>query len=559
MSKIFSKPVTFAELKRNFDDCIYAIPKLQRNYIWDKKRVCMLFDSIYNHYPIGVSLIWKAKSNQIAELKHSTKTIMPSFNPNRSTIDFIIDGQQRLTSIYGVIDGINQSKDFNSKIDFKKICFSFDKNSDRFSFVPKYDISNTMYMPVHDIINCSPARLKRRFDLNKQKMSEVLKLKENIRTYKFHFIFIETNSVNEVKETFVRINSQGMKVSNADRIFARITDVNLRELVESTRHALMRVQFNEIEPKSFIYTLALSKGEKEIGQRALDNFTKKFERQESFKSQFKKEWKKYHRAFSSCVDFLVNDFGISNYSLLPSDNIFTMLSLFFYKNKGNPTTAQKKEIKKWFWHTALGERYSGSAFSRNITKDIDFFTKLVSKANYKYAIDEKINPNELLKKDYSKTNQSAVAGFYLFLRKQKPKYLEMGYPMMLDNTLAISNRKDKHHIFPKALLARRRIKSKWNNSLLNICFLAANENQLISDDKPRNYMGDYRRKRHFKKVMRSHLIPAKPDSGVWETNLRVGFKKFLNQRAPVILNSISKIADVKKNKLFESFEEIKRV
>lgn len=109
------------------------------------------------------------------------------------------------------------------------------------------------------------------------------------------------------------------------------------------------------------------------------------------------------------------------------------------------------------------------------------------------------------------------------------------------------------------MLSRRGIKSKWNNSLLNICYLAANENQSINDDKPRNYLGEYNRKRHFKKVMRSHLIPAGSDSGVWEDNLRNGFKLFLNQRANRILNSMTKLSDVKKNKLFERFEEIKRV
>lgn len=559
MSKILAIPVPFSKLKRNFEDCIYAIPQLQRNYVWDRKRVCDLFDSIYNHYPIGVSLIWKAKSNKMAELRPNNKTIMPPFNVNRTTIDFIIDGQQRLTSVYGVIAGSHEAIEFNSKIDFRKICFSFDKNKDRFAYVPKYDVSNMNYIPVHDAIKEGLSRLKKRFNLNNHKLAEVEKLKKRIQAYKFHFIYIETNAIEEVRETFIRINSKGMTVGKADKIFARTTNVDLRELINSTRRALIPRQFNEIKPEYFIYTMALSKGEKEIGQRALDSFIKKFEKLKSFKSQFQKEWKKYHKAFSMTVDYLANEFGISSYSLLPSDNIFTMLSLFFYLKNGNPSSSQKKEIKKWFWHTTLGERYSGSAFSRNITKDIIFFTKLVNKEDYKYSIDEKINSNELLRKDYSKTNQSAVKAFYLFLKANKPRYLEMGYPMILDNALAISNRKDKHHIFPKALLSRGKIKSKWNNSLLNICFLAANENQLISDDKPRNYLGEYRRKRHFKKVMRSHLIPVKSDSGVWENTLRLGFKIFLNQRAPVILNSISKIADVKKNKLFEPFEEIKRV
>jgi len=560
MSKIYYREIPFWKLKKNFDDCIYAIPRLQRNYIWDNKRVCKLLDSIFKHYPIGSSLIWKARRNKIAELRPNNKTILPSFNINLPTIEFIIDGQQRLTSLYGIIYGIHEAIDFNSKIDFRKIYFSFDrKNAIRFVYSQKGDDPSDKCIPVHDVINYEPERLKRRFNLNKNNFSEVQKLKKQLQAYKFHFIYIETTSLEEVKETFVRINSQGMTVSKADALFAGTTNIGLRDLVDSTRRALIPRQYDELKPEYFVYTMSLSKGEREIGKRALERFENKFKNDKSIKSQFQKEWIKYHKAFLLTVDFLADEFAISSYSHLPSDNIFTMLSLFFILNNGKPSTSQKQEISKWFWHTALGERYSGSSFNRNIAKDIDFFKNLAVRNNHKYSVDDKIDPIELLKKDYRKTNQSAVKGFYLFLKANNPKYLEMGYPMMLDYALAMSNRKDKHHIFPRALLVRKGIKSKWNNSLLNICYLAANENQLISDDEPYNYLDGYRSKRQFSKIMRSHLIPVSPGSGIWENNTRVGFRDFLNQRANQILNMMARVSNLKRNKLFDQFEEIRRL
>ena len=59
--------------------------------------------------------------------------------------------------------------------------------------------------------------------------------------------------------------------------------------------------------------------------------------------------------------------------------------------------------------------------------------------------------------------------------------------------------------------------------------------------------------------MRSHLIPVMRDSGVWDNNIRQGFKTFLNQRANFIINAIAKVAGVKRSQLFEKFDEIKRV
>ncbi len=560
MTKIYPQDISFSTLKSNFNDCIYAIPQLQRNYVWDKNRVCLLLDSIYNHYPIGVSLVWRAKSNKIAEIKPNNRTIIPSFNVNRKYIDFIIDGQQRLTSLYGLIEGIHEAIDFNSNIDFRKVYFSVSRKAEkRFIYFKKYDANRGDYIPVHDIIQNGIMQLKRRFSLNNLKLQEVKRLKSRIQSYRFYFIYVETNSINEIQETFVRINSQGMTVGKADALFARTTNIGLKDLVNNTRRAMLARQYDEMKPEAFIYMLSLSKGEKQVGKRALDNFVRKFKKQKQFKFKFQKEWKKYHKAFLFTVDYLATEFGITSYSLLPSDNIFTILSLFFYLNNGRPNPHQKREIKKWFWHTAIGERYSGSGFNKNIPKDIDFFHKLAKRNNYRYVIDEKINPNEFLKKDYRKTNFSSVIAYYLFLKSIEPDYLATGEPMMLDNALSLSNRRDRHHIFPRNLLARRKINNKWKHSIANICFLAADENQSVSDDHPKVYLEPYKRKRFFKRVMRKYLIPTYKDSGIWNSNVKQGFKSFLNQRATLILNGIAKEVGVRRIQLFDKFDEIRRI
>lgn len=560
MIKIYHKKFSIKQLEGNFKDCIYAVPQLQRNYVWDKKRVCLFLDSIFNHYPIGVSLIWKAKSSKISEIKPNNRTILPSFNINRKSIDYIIDGQQRLTSLYGVLFGIHEAIDFNSNIDFRKIYYSFkNKDENRFIFLNRYDISRGDYIPLCEILRENARRLKSRFNLSQNKLSTINSVKNKILSYKFHFIFIETNSVDQVRETFVRINSQGMTVAKADALFARTTNIGLRDLVDNTRRAMITRQYNEMRPESIIYTLSLSKGEKEVGKRALDNFVKKFKKKRQFKINFQKEWKKYHKAFLVTVDYLANEFGVTTYSLLPSANIFTMLAYFFYLKKGRPSPHQKREINKWFWHTTIGERYSGIGFNRNIPKDIEFFKRLVHRKNYKYSISDKINPNEFLKKDYRRLNFSAVLGYYLFLKLSGPRYLENGEKMLLDNALSISNRKDRHHIFPNALLTRKKINPKLKHSLLNICFLAANENESVSDGDPNHYLMQYKRKRFFKRVMKTYFIPYKKNDGIWDANIRNGFKNFLNARANLILNGISKLSGCRRNQLFEKYEQIKRI
>ena len=76
------------------------------------------------------------------------------------------------------------------------------------------------------------------------------------------------------------------------------------------------------------------------------------------------------------VDFLRRDFRMYNLSFLPSENMLATLSFFFHENGANPNTSQKVELRKWFWATAVCQRYSGRGYRRNMIGDLDFFRRL---------------------------------------------------------------------------------------------------------------------------------------------------------------------------------------
>lgn len=223
-----------------------------------------------------------------------------------------------------------------------------------------------------------------------------------------------------------------------------------------------------------------------------------------------------------------------------------MLAFFFYLNQSRCTPGQIKELKKWFWHTCCGERYSGSGFNRNIPSDIGFFKRLSKQSNAKYPIDEKVNSIDFLRTNYKSTNKStAASAYYNLLRLKKPLYLLNGKEMLLDNASSISNRKDRHHIYPYSLLKSHNI-NKWVNSIANICYIAADDNESIHNYQPRKYLQDYKRFKHFSKTMKSYLIPYKSDSPIWTRNVKKGFLNFVNLRGMLILNTIEKIAGIKK-------------
>ena len=75
----------------------YALPEFQRGYVWNRDQVRKLMNSLYRGYPIGGLLIWVTASN--ADITRGNGDITPG------SVNLILDGQQRITSLYGIIKG----------------------------------------------------------------------------------------------------------------------------------------------------------------------------------------------------------------------------------------------------------------------------------------------------------------------------------------------------------------------------------------------------------------------------------------------------------------------
>jgi hypothetical protein len=232
-----------------------------------------------------------------------------------------------------------------------------------------------------------------------------------------------------------------------------------------------------------------------------------------------------------------------------------MLSFFFAENKRRASPFQIRQIKKWFWHTCCGERYSGRGFTQNIPADIKFFKRLAAKELVNYAINLKVNPYDFLRSDY-RASAGPVSAYYIMIRNKKPLYLHNANEILLHNASSISNRKDRHHIFPNALLKRNDIKDKWINSIVNICYLESDENQSINDTLPKTYLSIYKLQKHFPRVMKSHLIPVDKQSPVWSKDVNEAYLPFINKRGKMIIEEIEKCAGAV---LFEQFEALKRL
>jgi hypothetical protein len=277
-------------------------------------------------------------------------------------------------------------------------------------------------------------------------------------------------------------------------------------------------------------------------------WTVRIEENEAVKEQFTTIWSKYKTAFLSAVQYLRDRFLVKDESFLPSANMLATLSVFFYHHKGQPSTYQAKEIRKWFWTTGIGKRYSGAGYHRNIVGDARFFRSLAAESQVHFKFRDRLDPAFTVQAEQYKANSARARAFFCLLVSHKPRYLENGEEIPLgSDVLSPSSETHRHHIFPQALLKKRGLPSNSYNSLCNICLIVAQNNQKVGKQSPHNYLDDCKAggKAHFAKVMKSHLIPVGPHSGVWMDEIKPGFKRFREERLILICQAFEERAGIK--------------
>lgn len=193
----------------------------------------------------------------------------------------------------------------------------------------------------------------------------------------------------------------------------------------------------------------------------------------------------------------------------------------------------------------MGSRYSGRNFLRCIPEDIEFFKRLAGRsggARFRYL--PQVDKVDVRKTQFAATTGVSTAFYCMMLGRRPVSIMDDGLnDIPLDRYSTKANRKDRHHIFPRALLSGVDISPSLYNSICNICLLTAEENQTIGSRCPHMYFGSARDEHgYFARKMKRHLIPSGPDSGIWQTDVRRGYKWFLREREEMICRALEEEA-----------------
>lgn len=243
MSEMF-KPVPWSarNLVAAVESGALRLPDIQRPFVWEKVKVRDLVDSIYRGYPVGELMFWNSAGDD-------DDRAIGSGPKTKTATAKIVDGQQRVTSLYAVMTGEPVvDDDYRSE----SIRIAFNPFTERFEVQSAALKKSREWVPDICAVFKSPFQARKAFisryeeehdlcEADVEKIEEVFTRLHGIQDYLFTVVELQAETDREkVADVFVRINSEGVNLTQADFILTWLSvfwDEGREELERFSRHA----------------------------------------------------------------------------------------------------------------------------------------------------------------------------------------------------------------------------------------------------------------------------------------------------------------------------------
>ncbi len=504
------------------------IPKFQRGFVWKRDDVLKLLESVFQGYPIGSLLFWRTEQ-KLKDEKDIEGFTLPSTLEKYPT-NYVLDGQQRLTTIYGVLSyngPIDQPHILNVVYDLRKKEIRHRQPSDNQWCLP------LSLMPPEEFVryNQFQQSLASLPDANNLNI-EALRVTNTFREYEIPVVTLTEKTLEEVCPIFERINSTGTKLTVYDLMVAATfsEDFDLNDEVQELRRSLQERSFR-ISGDSILRTLSVVSGQS-VKRKAI------LALRDIPSHKLRDYLKITRRALEKAIDFLRMEVNVISSDFLPYEAQLTILSKLFSISKDYLTPDQRSSLRSWFWLSSFHERYRGAS-DNIIDRDVercDHFLK-----GGPFIPIRKVEHDDLKEKTFRR--RTAITHAYVaLLATSRPIGIVDAAKVDIEGSLSWENQREFHHIFPKGYLATGSdILRELQNDISNIMLLPSGANKQISLEKPSSYMTKLR-DRHgadqFDEILATNLIPPLEDSGL----LIDDFEYFLSVRLEMIVNKINELS-----------------
>jgi hypothetical protein len=523
--KIKVESLSFGSIMASMAQGYYRVPRFQRAFVWERSRIQTLLDSMYREYPIGTIFLWKAPARYNHMLRSVEYLNQPPVNMDES-YTLILDGQQRLTSLYITVNGLRIKGEDYGKIvvdlanNEENKFFQYRTPDNRRWIAIKDLLTNNMF-PIYDSLT---AEFRQRFQ----------DVRDRLYSYPFSVVSVSSMDLDDAIEIFERINQQSKRLTRYDLIAASVLTgrFDLRERSQKDIIEPMKTSFGPIPETNVPQALALN----------IKNRTEHTTQMSLESKEVEQAWTRTVACLKLAVEYVQANLGVKRADFMPYSAMLSVLGYYFYYGDTNTlkSNLHRDQLEKWFWRTTFAERYSGASQTR-MTEDAEQIRELIDKGEafdfdgMPVVIDEKA----LINASMSSTTSAIRNGVLCLLNLNRPLHFVNGSEIAINGehfskfTLA-----ERHHIFRSTFLQERNVSSRSVHSIPNFCFIPAELDQEISNLAPSVYFAQlrdlHRDTGQFESIMASHFIPVDDQSGIWTDD----YNLFRRQRARLLINEI---------------------
>lgn len=577
--------LTINETIKRIHKCEILLPSMQRKFVWTEDKIIKLFDSIMRGYPFGNFLFWsiddKDKIDEyhfyefIKDFSLRDNTINPIAIPDDDVLNVVMDGQQRLTSLYigilGSLETIEKHKKRNIAENWKKKRLYIkpfipvaeradDELPYKFEFLSDEEVAtlnegknkNELYYRVSDFYNCSKEKLREKLEVGqiRNKEEDWKYILENLRYSINDACILPVHSIKnkeiaDVLEIFKRINSGGTPLSPSNLLFSTIITSweQGREEMDNFISSINKEHIITIKEDFLIRAclyLINQPASAKIGILKKDVV-----------NEIKDNWNRIKNAIFSVKNFLVRS-NIYEEAII-SYNALLPIAYYYYHSKNDNQKANDEQLFNYFAVAQMFSLFGGSSDTtleqvrRSMCKP-DLIGELKEPFNIKNLFNIDLSAGRLNAFKITRENVEKLVDSVKYGDKKTYTLLCLLQPGIVINKKE-GNYYDVDHVCPKKEFNNIKGLSREEKHVLKTDAYKLSNLQLLEAGKNRGEKNDD--SLYEWKIMKHNSIPFDPfenetDLDKYIIDSKEKFYAFYNARREMIINYLCERFSVEK-------------